>query len=335
LLPSISIVIPTLNVERVIEQCLSAIYAQDYPKNRIEIIIVDAGSTDRTIEIARKYRVHKIINNPLKTGEAGKSIGIDSSQNELIALIDSDNIMDGNLWLRQMVEPFSDEEVFASEVLFWTYRREDTFIDRYCALTGINDPFCLFLGNYDRYSYLTGKWTNFPCVQVDKGSYLKVTLDKNYVPTMGANGFLIRKAILKHIDYHPYYFDIDVIYQLVQLGFNTIARPKIGIIHLFCNSIGKFRMKQRRRIADYFYFQKENIRTYKYKLNSFRFIKGIVYILLTFPLILQAIIGYQKKPDIAWFFHPIACWITLWEYSFGTLRGTFKAKILDREGWKQ
>lgn len=335
LLPGVSIVIPTLNAERVIDKCLSAIQCQYYPKDKIEVIIADSGSTDRTLEIARKYGVDKIVDNPLKTGEAGKSIGIGNSTYEIIAFIDSDNILEGKSWLRQMVEPFRDDNIFGSEVLNWTYLREDTIINRYCALTGINDPICLFLGNYDRYSYLTGRWTDFPCFQEDKGSYLEVTLNRDYVPTMGANGFLIRKSVLEYIDYHPYYFDIDVVYQLVQRGYNKIARPKIGIIHLFCENVGKFRKKQKRRIMDYIYFRKERKRSYEYKLNSFGFLKYLVYTLLVFPLIFQSVKGYLRKPDPAWFFHPVACWITLWEYGWGTLKGMFSPGALDRRGWKQ
>lgn len=335
LLPSLSIVIPTLNAERVLEQCLAAIRSQSYPQDKIEIIIVDAGSIDRTIEIVKGYGVNKVVNNPLKTGEAGKAIGIDCSQYELIALIDSDNILEGSQWLHKMVEPFKDPDIFASEVLYWTYQRKDSIVNRYCSLIGINDPVCFFLGNYDRYSYLTGRWTDFPCHQMDKGNYIEVVLSENYVPTMGANGFLIRKSVLRRVNYRPYYFDIDIIHQLVQLGYNKIARPKIGIIHLFCDNISKFRKKQQRRITDYFYFQKEKMRCYKYELNSLRFIKYLIYTLLTFPLILQSIKGYLRKPDLAWFFHPFACWITLWEYSLGTFKGIFKSQILDRERWKQ
>jgi len=75
--------------------CLESIKKQDYPKNKIEIIISDGGSTDRTLEITRKY-IQKIFPNPLKTGEAGKAAGIKHATGEIIALIDSDNILPSN-----------------------------------------------------------------------------------------------------------------------------------------------------------------------------------------------------------------------------------------------
>lgn len=335
-LPSISFVIPTFNSERVLDKCLESIRIQDYPTDKIEIIIVDAGSTDGTLGIVKRHQVNKVLNNPLQTGEAGKAIGVDASANEIIALIDSDNLLDGRGWLRRMVKPFENLGIVSSEVLYWTYRREDSLVDRYCALTGINDPICLFLGNYDRYSYLSSKWTGLPLEEeADRGDYLEVVINKNSVPTMGANGYLVRREILNKIDWHPYYFDIDVVYQLVQLGYNRIARTKAGIIHLYCDKISTFYRKQSRRINDYFYFRKKGMRYYKYNMASKGYARYLLYTVLIFPLFYQSVKGHLKKPDIAWFFHPLACWITLLVYGWATVRSIFKTRIYDRNGWTQ
>jgi len=334
----VSVVIPTLNSARVIGDCLESISTQDYPRDRIEMVIADAGSTDETVEICRRYNADVITENPLLTGEAGKTAGIDKSTGEIIALIDSDNMMDGEDWLRRMVEPFTeDSDIPASEVLFWSYRNDHSVVDRYCELTGINDPICLFLGNYDRLSLLTGKWTGFPVAdEKDRGKWLDVTLDRELIPTMGANGFLIRRDILNELDYHPYFIDIDIVPQMVKKGYRRIARPKIGIIHLYCDSVATFRRKQSRRIRDYMYFRGKKMRgTYKWKLLSGGFFKYILFTLLIVPLFLQSLRGYIKVRDRAWFFHPAACWITLWEYSWGFLSGLIRSKFHDRSGWKQ
>lgn len=334
-LPSVSFIIPTFNSGRVLDLCLESIKSQDYPAEKVEIIIVDAGSSDETLAIAKKHKVEKILNNPLKTGEAGKAVGIKESSNEIIALLDSDNLLDGNDWLRKMVEPFKNNQIISSEVLYWTYRREDSLIDRYCALTGVNDPICLFLGNYGRYSYLTGKWTEFPLeAEIEGKDYVEAFINKDFVPTMGANGYLVRKKVLQNADWKNYYFDIDIVYQLVQKGFNRVARPKIGIVHLYCNNIKTFGKKQARRINDYFYFKKQGMRNYKYNIRSFGYFKYLLYTLLVFPLFFQSLKGYSKKPDPAWFFHPLACWITLWIYGLATLKSIFKTGLYNRNGWK-
>ena len=63
--------------------------------------------------------------------------------------------------------------------------------------------------------------------------------------------------------------------------------------------------------------------------------KFIVYTFLVAPLFVQAVVGYSRKKDIAWFFHPIACLITLWEYGFGFIQSLFIIEEQNRDGWKQ
>jgi glycosyltransferase involved in cell wall biosynthesis len=98
--PSISIITPTYNSAKTLTSCLESIKNQDY-QGDIEIIIADGGSTDNTLDIAQQY-TDKIYPNPLKTGEAGKAAGVKQAKNEIIALIDSDNILPSGDWLSRM-----------------------------------------------------------------------------------------------------------------------------------------------------------------------------------------------------------------------------------------
>lgn len=334
-LPSVSIVIPTLNSEKTLLLCLESIGKQDYPKDRIEILILDGGSTDNTLLIAEKFNT-KILPNLLKTGEAGKAAGIKVAQNEIVALIDSDNVLDRKDWLKKMVEPFEDEEIAGSEPLYYTYNKEDGYITRYCALVGMNDPLCLFLGNYDRYCYITDKWTEAQVKQEEKDGYLKVRLNERQLPTIGANGFLVRRTLLEKCAMGDYLFDIDVVYELVKQGHDKFAKVRIGIIHLFSGSISTFVRKQRRRIRDYAYYKKLNLRKYPWSsFSRLKLLKFILYTLLVVPLLVQAIKGYLRKKDRVWLFHIAACWITLAVYAYEAVaHNVFRAEPEDRSRWK-
>lgn len=345
MLPSVSVIIPTLNSEKTLPLCLESIRKQDYPKDKIEIIIADGGSIDKTLEIAKKYGA-KICNNPLKTGEAGKAVALKHAKSELVALIDSDNILPQKDWFKRMVEPFSDPEIFGSEPIAYTYRKEDGCIIRYCALLGMNDPLCLFLGNYDRYCTLTGKWTEVPHKEEDKGGYLKIELERKCLPTVGANGFLIRRSVLERCNIGDYLFDIDVVYELFNptnpmnqvdpLSFVRFAKVKTGIVHTFSGDVKTFARKQRRRIKDYLYYNKLGVRKYPWKsVSKAKLVRFILSCLTVIPLLIQSTKGYTKRPDKAWFFHPIACWLTLWEYGWGMISGIFGLRELRREGWGQ
>jgi glycosyltransferase involved in cell wall biosynthesis len=333
--PTISIIIPTLNSAKTLRDCLKSIAMQEYSEDKIEIIIADGGSTDKTLAIINDFDI-KVVSNPLKTGEAGKAAGLRYAKNDIIALIDSDNILPDKDWLKRMTEPFEDLEIIASEPIEYTYRKTDGYITRYCALLGMNDPLCLFLGNYDRYSALTGKWTDLPVSVEERGRYLKVALNPAMMPTIGANGFLIRRDVLKTIDIGDYFFDIDILSLINSSAPLKIAKVKNGIIHIFSGNISTFARKQRRRVRDYLYYDKLHIRKYQWgRVNKIGLAKFIFSCLFFIPLLFQSINGYLKKPDIAWFFHPAACWITLWEYGWGRIGGIFGVMELKRDGWRQ
>ena len=332
---SISFIVPTFNSGKVLDKCLNSIVKQNYPKELIEILIIDGGSIDDTIEIAKKY-TKKIYKNPLKTGEAGKAVGVKKAKSDLIALIDSDNILPDENWLKEMVVPFEKLEIIGSEPWKFSYREKDGFIDRYCALMGMNDPLCYSLRNYDRLNILTGKWTGLNVEQEDCGSWINVTIKPKFIPTIGANGTIFRKKILLESGLiSDYFFDVDIIARLADKKPVSFAKVKSGIIHLYCgNSIKKFIHKQRRRIRDYLYYKKSWERSYPWlEQSNLGIIKFIISSITLFPLIYQMFKGYYKKTDCAWLFHPLACILTLFIYSFIKFSSFFSVKELSREKW--
>ncbi|MCJ7793093.1 MAG: glycosyltransferase [Candidatus Marinimicrobia bacterium] len=334
-LPSISILIPTLNAARVLGGCLKSINQQDYPKEKIEIIIADGGSTDQTLAMAKKSGA-KIEQNPLQTGEAGKAVALKKAKNELVALIDSDNFLPDKNWLRKMVAPLADPAILGTEPWEFTYRKKDSLVNRYCALLGANDPYCYFVGNYDKKSVLSGKWTGLKIKQEDKGDYLKVKISRGILPTIGANGTIWRTVVLKEtVDKSDYLFDTDIPYLLAKKKSFQFAKVKIGIVHLYCQTIKDFYRKQKRRVRDFYILEGQKERKETYQRQTLKQLSFVFSVVLILPLFYQTLKGYWKKPDRAWAFHPLACIITLWLYGSETILTKFKKTPINRENWKQ
>src|SRR6185437_10095697 len=128
-----------------------------------------------TQAIAAEYGA-RVLANPLRTGEAGKAVGVRAARGEFLAFIDSDNVLVGNDWLARMLAPFEDAEVVATEPNRYLSRPSDGYLTRYFASLGMSDPICFFLGNYDRHCVLTGRWTDFPVRVLPQSGYDKVWL---------------------------------------------------------------------------------------------------------------------------------------------------------------
>ena len=332
-LPKVSIIIPTLNSAKVLSSCLRSIARQNYPKSQIKIIIADGNSTDNTLKIAKKYNCH-IINNPLKTGEAGKAIALKQATGRFVVLIDSDNILPDKFWLKQMIKPLlSHSRAIGSEPWAFTYRPRAGFIERYSALIGANDPYTFVSGISDRLNHLDGRWTHLPIKQTDYKNYLLLKLDpQQNLPTIGANGTVFKTSFLQKQKIGNYLFDIDILASVKKPFF--FIKTKNSIVHTFCEaSIKKFVTKQRRRLIDYYHYLPH--RHYPWQQNQIKNnLKFIFHTIFLSPFFV--LYGFCKKPDPAWFFHPLACWLTFYLYAYITLKQRLGLlKSLNRNQWQQ
>lgn len=336
-MPQLSVLTPTLNAQNVLDKCLASLRSQTY--HDFEVIIADGGSTDATLKIAKKYH-SKIVKNRLKTAEAGKAAALKKAKGKYILLLDSDNILPDKSWLQKMMQPLlnNTSSVIGSEPWRFTYRRQAGFIERYSALIGANDPYAWFTKNIDKLSYLSPLWPFPELIDNDQVGYLLLKLSKNRkIPTIGANGTIFKTQFLKENLTSDYLFDIDIISQALQKQDLLFAKVKLGIIHTYCeSSIPKFIRKQTRRLTDLYFYQSLRHTNWQTKPNSSTNILFVFYSFLVLPPLVTAIFGYLKKSDIAWFFHPMACFLTAYIYTKETIKYNLGlSKLNTRNTWSQ
>lgn len=94
--PLISVIVPVYNTEKYVAEALDSIFAQDYLN--LEVIVVDDGSTDNTLNVLKEYpRTIRIISQESNKGQSmARNIGVKEAQGSIIGLLDADDLWPEN-----------------------------------------------------------------------------------------------------------------------------------------------------------------------------------------------------------------------------------------------
>lgn len=323
---------PTLNSGAVLKRCLKSVREQEYDQNKIEIVVADGGSTDGTVELVKQYG-GKVITENTGSPPAAKAIALRKIKNELVLLMADDNILPNRQWLKKMVSVFDKEpDITGCYPWRYSYRKEDKILNRYFSLFGVNDPVAYFLKRADRQSYLPAGKAGLPSKYTlagkaqDKGDYFLVEFNTENLSTVGDNGFLIKRELLMkaQVD-EKHFFHIDVNWDLVNLGYNKFAVVKNDIIHASGERFWRFFKKRKRYMENLYLKDLSRRRYFVYKKERDRK-KIIAYSLYALTLVLptiDALRGFLKIPDPAWFLHPLICFGIFWIYFTSVINWQF------------
>ena len=98
--PLISVIVPVYNKEKYVAECLNSILNQTY--SNIEVIIIDDGSTDKSLEICMRYAEEdkRVKVFPQENGgpSAARNKGLDNAKGEYVAFVDADDILERNAY---------------------------------------------------------------------------------------------------------------------------------------------------------------------------------------------------------------------------------------------
>jgi len=118
-LPSITIGVPAYNEEKTIEKTVDSIVKADYPKEKVEIIIVNDGSKDNTVsvvkQIIQKYPSYdiKLVNKKNGGKASANNTALRKAKGELFAVVDADSRIEKNC-IKLLVRHFENEKVGAA-----------------------------------------------------------------------------------------------------------------------------------------------------------------------------------------------------------------------------
>lgn len=122
----ISVIVPTWNEEGFIESCLKSIRSQE-TQAEYEVIVCDAGSGDRTVELAKEYADQVIASN-VRSIALQRNLGAEQAAGDYLVFIDADTVIPPN-YLEKVMEKFrSDPELLGFSARFIFPKRDGKLV---------------------------------------------------------------------------------------------------------------------------------------------------------------------------------------------------------------
>ncbi|MDQ8866233.1 glycosyltransferase [Acinetobacter baumannii] len=167
--PVLSVLIPAYNEGVVIEDTLHAIAQQDYPAESYEVLLINDGSKDNTLEIAENlakiYPCIKIVNVPKGMGGKGKSRtlnnGLPHAKGELIVVYDADSTPEPDCVRLLAQTLLADKKLVAVNGKVRTRNWQDSILTRFIAIEFIFFQWIFQGGRWQRFELSTLMGTNY------------------------------------------------------------------------------------------------------------------------------------------------------------------------------
>ncbi|OTL43352.1 glycosyl transferase, partial [Acinetobacter baumannii] len=167
--PVLSVLIPAYNEGVVIEDTLHAIAQQDYPAKSYEVLLINDGSKDNTLEIAENlakiYPCIKIVNVPKGMGGKGKSRtlnnGLPHAKGELIVVYDADSTPEPDCVRLLAQTLLADKKLVAVNGKVRTRNWQDSILTRFIAIEFIFFQWIFQGGRWQRFELSTLMGTNY------------------------------------------------------------------------------------------------------------------------------------------------------------------------------
>lgn len=321
-----TICIPTYNSEKTLKYTLDSIKKQTIPRDEYVAYIIDGGSTDKTLEIAKQYHFVEIIPNPHRLPEYAKSIAIQRANSKYIVFMDSDEAFSSNKALamrRNACMLNSDVHLVVADKLNYVkgYGVCGTYVNK------CGDPFTWFI-----YKQKNGILQTFE-KNISSGIINKYCVlafsenDKRPIADGGTTTVdldFIRKTWPEKMD--DVQFACSVGDMILSKTGKCICIRNDNVLHRSRSDIKSYMKKIKFRVVNNVFARNESgFSTRKISKRKKKYLFPLYTLSITFPIIdgIRLSVRY-KTPTML--LHPLLCLYTLW-----CIGSCFVLKLLNKE----
>ena len=283
---------PTLNAGAVLENCLASIARQTWPRDRYEIILADAHSTDHTRDIAKKFGAI-VLDDDGKNMEEGKRLALRHATGDYIVFVDADNEITHADYIELAVRALQkNPQALGVESYYLPSPKMTSFCAYLTALLHISDPMAWLMS------------ANPKLVARDGETERWALPKKTFSYPLGANGFVFRRADLESARAGEIFQDTHVALFLMKNGKREWLRIRgRGVHHFYIQTLWKFVQKRRRAVVHFLRVQEESKTNWmKEKPRVPLWLAAVYGVTLVGPL-WHALLGIVRDKDLRWLWH--------------------------------
>lgn len=217
--PKITVIIPVRNEENFIGQTLRFVREQEYPSDRLEIIVVDGNSDDQTIKVVEESAAAdkriKLLRNPRRLSSSARNLGVRNATGDMVLFIDGHVYIDNRQLLNNTVRLLKEKDVAVLSRPQLLNTPDNTLFQRAVSLARES-----IIGH-----------------GLDSTIY---TAKERYVdPT--SSGATYKRELFDAVGYYDEEFDacedVEFNYRAAQLGYRSFTSPKLAVFYYPRNSI--------------------------------------------------------------------------------------------------
>jgi glycosyltransferase involved in cell wall biosynthesis len=321
-LPRVSVILPTLNAGAILENCIASIARQTYPREKIEILLADAHSTDDTRAIANKFGAI-ILDDDGKNMEEGKRLALRHATGEYIVFVDADNEITHPDYLALAVAGLrANPQALGVESYYLPSPKMSSFCAYLTHRLHISDPIAWLMSAN-------------PQLVARAGDVERWRLpDGTFSYPLGANGFVYRRADLESVQANEKFQDTHVAMFLMKNGKREWLRIHgRGVHHYYIQTLWKFVQKRRRATVHFLRVQQEMPVNWMREKPPVPLWLAAVYCVTFFGPAYHTLRGLFRDRDGCWGWHLLACPASVLGNAWGVWtyqrRGQDKSLIAD------